>query len=131
MTSGSSTGRSAQPSSGNSTNVVPTTTRCSRQCDSPATMASRESLAPCKKNNNATAATVMPSSAWAATPEAGNTLARVTVPSKAKVKLSGRKRERAMGDSAAAAQKMQKSGAYKPQRHALDRSPISKRNGFL
>ena len=96
VTSGSNTGRNTQPSNGNNTNVAPTTTRCSRQCDNPALMASRESLAPCRKNSSAMAATVTPSITRATAPEAGNTLASVTTHTNAKVKLSGRKRERVM-----------------------------------
>ena len=97
VTSGSSTGRSAQPSNGNNTKVEATTTRCSRQWPRPATMASRDSLAPCRKNSSATAATVSPSKKCATAPAAGSRLANATVDRSASVKLSGRKRERAMG----------------------------------
>ena len=46
VTSGESTGLSAQPSSGNSTKVLMKIQMCSRQCPMPARMAWRESLAP-------------------------------------------------------------------------------------
>ena len=100
VTSRCNTGRSTQPSNGNSTNVLATTTRCSRQCDRPATMAWRDSLAPCRKNSSPTAATVSPSKKRATPPAAGSTLASATVVSSARVKLSGRKRERAMAAGA-------------------------------
>src|SRR5208337_1358655 len=51
-------GRSARPASGNRTKVAVKITRCSRQCEAPATTAPRESRAPCKKNNNPIAAEV-------------------------------------------------------------------------
>src|SRR5450830_1545874 len=80
VTSGCNSGRRAQPSSGNSTKVLATTTRCRRQWLMPASTASRESLAPCRKNSRLTAATVSHSKPWATWPEAGSTLASTTGP---------------------------------------------------
>ncbi len=96
VTSGASTGRSASPSSGNSANVLPTTTRCSRQWPMPASTAWRDSLAPCMKNSSATAKVVARSRKAPTGPEAGSTLARATVAARARVKESGRKRKEAM-----------------------------------
>ena len=98
VTSGESTGLSAQPSNGNSKKVLASTSRCRRQWLKPARIASRESLAPCRKNSRLMAATVSASNRWAIAPDTGNRLARVTVLSRASVKLSGRSLERAMGN---------------------------------
>jgi len=58
VTSGASNGLSAMPSSGNIRNVQASTSACSRQCVKPATIASRESFAPCMKNSSAIDAVV-------------------------------------------------------------------------
>ncbi|CAJ3473162.1 Uncharacterised protein [Burkholderia pseudomallei] len=96
VTSGVSTGLSARPSSGNSANVLSSTSACSRQCVAPATIASRESFAPCRKNSRPTAMSVAQLNACAASPRHGRKLASTTVPTSASVKLSGTKRERAI-----------------------------------
>ncbi|CFN68243.1 Uncharacterised protein [Bordetella pertussis] len=59
VTSGSSTGLRATPSSGNIRNVAEKIVRCRRQCVTPATMASRDRRAPCRKNSSATARLVI------------------------------------------------------------------------
>ncbi|MCY1215860.1 hypothetical protein D9M72_277160 [compost metagenome] len=96
VTSGPSTGRSASPSTGNRMKVQANTSRCSRQCVMPARIASRDSLAPCRKNSSPIATVVRPSKKCATRPLAGSRLARVTTATSVSVKLSGRKRERAM-----------------------------------
>ncbi len=97
VTRGSSTGRSAQPSRGKSTKVAAKMVRCRRQWPMPAKMASRESLAPCRKNSRLTMSVVATSSHCDTAPEAGRKLASATVDSSISVKLSGAKRGRAMG----------------------------------
>ncbi|MNP77268.1 hypothetical protein D3C76_1746610 [compost metagenome] len=59
-------------------------------------MASRDSLAPCRKNSRAMAMSVIHSKAVATWPCAGNRVAVATTASRVRVKLSGRRRERAM-----------------------------------
>ena len=97
VTKGSSNGRSAQPSNGNNTKVQANTSKCSRQWVMPAMIASRESLVPCMKNNRPMAKLVSHSKPCALRPCAGKKLARSTTAIRVSVKLSGRKRGRAMG----------------------------------
>ena len=59
VTSGESTGRSAQPRMGNITKVATKIHTCSFQWPMPARMAWRESLAPCRKNSRLTMPVVM------------------------------------------------------------------------
>ena len=73
---------------GNSTKVVPAIAACSRQLVMPATTASRDSRAPCRKNSAAMAN--MPT-AWqmaALLPSQGSTVASNTVAAKATTNLS-------------------------------------------
>src|SRR5271167_49885 len=84
--------RSARPASGNRTKLAAKITRCSRQCEAPATMAARDSRAPCEKNNSPIAAEVRAAKSWAPAPWQGNTNAIVTVAAIARVNSSGRKR---------------------------------------
>jgi hypothetical protein len=81
-------GDSSSPTSGKTTNVARTTNAWRRTCATPARMASRESLAPWRKNKRAIAAFASHPSAVAASPLTGNTLARATVPRSASVKRS-------------------------------------------
>jgi hypothetical protein len=86
-------GRSANPTIGNSANVAAKTSRWSRQCSAPATIAARDSRAPCKKNSTAIATDVRASNTSASAPRHGSRNARMTVPAIARVNSSGRKRE--------------------------------------
>src|SRR6185312_15405656 len=97
VTSGASSGRNAQPISGNSTKVLPSTTRCSLQCVTPASTACRDSLAPCRKNSSMIAPSVSQPNAVAHAPRQGSTLDSSTVSSSAQVKRSGRKRRSMRG----------------------------------
>ena len=76
------------PSRGNMANVHRNTSRCRRQCVTPAMIASRDSLAPCMKNNRAMARLVISANTVDASPRHGSTLARITVPIRAIVNLS-------------------------------------------
>lgn len=97
VTSGASRGRNTQPISGNSTKVLVNTTRCSRQCVTPASTACRDSLAPCRKNSSMIAPSVSQPNAVAHAPRQGSTLDSSTVSSSAQVKRSGRKRRSMRG----------------------------------
>ena len=74
-----------RPSSGNSAKVAASTVRCNRQCPAPATSASRDSLAPCKKNNSTIPASAMMPMACASPPRAGNSEASTTVSNSAMI----------------------------------------------
>ncbi|ERO65218.1 hypothetical protein P308_20145 [Pseudomonas piscis] len=95
-TMGESSGLSARPSSGNSTNVRPKTSKCRRQWPAPAMIASRESLAPWRKNSRPMARLVSQAKPVATWPLAGRKLASKTTPIRVRVKLSGNRRERDM-----------------------------------
>lgn len=77
--------RVSVPSSGNSTKVHASTSRCRRQLVRPAITASRDSLAPCRKNSNAIARLVTISNTPAAWPRHGSSVARITVRMSARV----------------------------------------------
>ncbi|MNT58641.1 hypothetical protein D3C72_1960910 [compost metagenome] len=95
----SASGRSARPRSGNRTKVLASTSKCKRQCMAPATTASRDSLAPCRKNRAPMATVVMLPKTTAVWPVQGRKVASATVTSRAMVKLSGfRLRSRAAGE---------------------------------
>jgi hypothetical protein len=79
VSSASASGFMASPSSGNITKVLASTSRCSRQCVRPDTSASRDSLAPWRKNSRPMAKVVTWPRATAAPPEAGRKLARATI----------------------------------------------------
>ena len=96
---GDSTGLSARPSNGNSTKVRLNTSKCKRQWPAPATMALRDSLAPCRKNSSAMARLVTQPNATAVWPLAGSSEARITVAIRVRVKLSGRNRGRVISNS--------------------------------
>jgi hypothetical protein len=83
--------------------VLASTSRCRRQCVAPATIASRDSLAPCRKNSSPTAMLVSQLNGVEASPCTGRRLARITVPTRHSVKLSGRNFGRAIGISGRAA----------------------------
>jgi hypothetical protein len=83
-------GRASSPSSGNKPNVAPSTNACRRVCPMPATMASRESFAPCRKNNSPMQSSVATESPWAKAPCAGATVATSTVTKMATVNRSRR-----------------------------------------
>ncbi len=70
--------RIARPSAGNSTKVEAAASRCSRQWLMPATIASRDSLAPCRKNKRVMAALVTQPITTAPSPRQGTRLARAT-----------------------------------------------------
>src|SRR5258706_4080105 len=89
VTSGASTGLSARPSSGNSTNVLSRTTRCRRQCVAPATIAPRGNLAPCRKNSRLIEMFAIKLTVTAVCPRQGSRLAAITVATSASVKLPG------------------------------------------
>src|SRR5579863_2554308 len=99
VTGGESSGLSAKPSTGNITNVLRSTTAWRRQCVAPATIASRDSFAPCRKKSRPIAMFVIQLNATAASPLHGSTLATMTVPTSISVKLSGRNFGRAIVDS--------------------------------
>ena len=90
VTSGANTGLSASPSIGNRIKVLANTSKCNRQWVAPATMAWRESLAPCRKNSRPMATPVRVSKKGAIVPRTGQPLASVTVATRASVKLSGK-----------------------------------------
>ena len=95
----SASGRRARPSKGNKMNVLASTSKCRRQCMTPATTASRDSLAPCRKNRAPMATVVTWPKTTAVWPVQGRKLASATVTSRAMVKLSGfRLRNRAAGE---------------------------------
>ena len=73
------------PASGNSTKVAASTIRCSRQCPAPAKIASRDSLAPCRKNSSTMPASAAQLMKPAKPPRAGNSEASNTVPSSATI----------------------------------------------
>lgn len=76
--------------------VLANTSRCRRQWVAPATIAWRDSLAPCRKNSRPMARLVIQPKATATVPWQGSRLATVTVATNARVKLSGSRRGRAM-----------------------------------
>ncbi|MNE55423.1 hypothetical protein D3C80_1502550 [compost metagenome] len=80
------------PSSGKSAKVLRNTTRCSFQWLIPATIASRESFAPCMKNNRAIAAVVKCSKKVCQIPSQGNNEANSTTISSTSKNLSIRRR---------------------------------------
>ncbi|MNC44858.1 hypothetical protein D3C75_937820 [compost metagenome] len=92
-TSGTNSGLKARPSNGNSTKVQENTSKCRRQCPAPAMIASRDSLAPCRKNSRPMARLVSQPKYTAPSPEQGSTVAISTTPSKARVKLSNNMRK--------------------------------------
>ncbi|MCW0417071.1 hypothetical protein NB689_002825 [Xanthomonas sacchari] len=85
-------GLNSRPSSGNRMKVAAKMVRCRRQCNAPATMASRDSRAPCRKNSAAIARSVTTSITDAARPCTGSSEASSTVHSSARVKGSMRRR---------------------------------------
>ncbi len=74
--------RMTRPSTGNRTKVEAATSRCRRQWPMPAMIASRDSLAPCRKNNRVMAALVIQPNTTAPSPRQGRTLAKATVPTR-------------------------------------------------
>lgn len=82
----------ASPSSGNSAKVLRNTSRCSFQWLMPATIASRDSLAPCIKNSSAMAAVVRCSKKVFQMPSQGNSEATITTKIRTNKNLSMRKR---------------------------------------
>ncbi len=96
VTSGSNAGLNNSPSNGNNTKVASNTVKCRRQCSAPCTTASRDSLAPCRKNSKPIASVVIKLKDTATWPLAGNRLATRTVVTNNNVKLSGKKRGRTM-----------------------------------
>ncbi|MNE45373.1 hypothetical protein D3C80_1396540 [compost metagenome] len=87
-TSGRNNGLNSMPSNGNITKVQANTSRCRRQCPAPAATASRDNLAPCKKNSRPMARLVSPPNTTAPLPSQGNRVAMRMTPSNARVKLS-------------------------------------------
>ncbi len=88
------TAAAARPRMGNRTKVEARTVRCSRQWPMPCSTASRDSLAPCRKNSSTMAALVMTPNTTAPGPRAGSTLARITDVTRATMNGSGMKRLR-------------------------------------
>src|SRR5690606_36015463 len=82
----------ARPRIGNRMNVDESTARCSLQCVMPATTASRDSRAPCRKNRSPTANCVASANHSANSPCTGSTDANRMVTISMRVNLSGRKR---------------------------------------
>jgi len=82
----------ARPSSGNRMKVEASVSRCRRGCFSPDRAASRESLAPCRKNSSEMAALLAMCMKCSKLPVAGKKVASSTVPMSNWVKRSGRKR---------------------------------------
>ncbi|MNV55868.1 hypothetical protein D3C71_1481190 [compost metagenome] len=78
------------PSAGKIMKVLNITHRCSRQLLLPARMASRDSLAPCRKNSRAMAAMVSAFSQPTNSPRAGRNEASSTVAINVRVKRSGK-----------------------------------------
>ncbi len=76
--------RAARPSSGKARKVIAMTARCSRQLRAPATMASRDSRAPWRKNSAKIAAAVTALANVAHAPRAGSTVASAIAPSSAR-----------------------------------------------
>ncbi|MNQ98724.1 hypothetical protein D3C85_1144290 [compost metagenome] len=89
--------RSASPSTGNRMKVQARISACSRTSFTPATMASVERRAPCRKNSNAMATLLATIMNDAPLPTAGKTLAKATVAIRRSVNWSGRKRRMAEG----------------------------------
>src|SRR5690554_6254812 len=80
--------------SGNKIKVQANTNKCKRQCITPAIMAWRDNLAPCKKNSKAMAKLVSHWKKVAPMPCAGIKVAANTTAIKIKVKLSNKIRKR-------------------------------------
>ncbi len=77
-----------RPTAGNKTKVVPRARAWIRQALSPPRIASRDSLAPCRKNSSAMAASVMIPMIRAPSPWQGSTLASTTLARSARMKGS-------------------------------------------
>jgi hypothetical protein len=75
----------SRPSAGNSTKVKARIVRCSRQWVRPATTASRDSLAPCRKNSRAMAILTTQPTIVAASPRTGRIEASTTMPNRARM----------------------------------------------
>src|SRR5690606_6385511 len=84
-------GLANNPKRGNKAKVKAKTRVCSLQCIIPSTTASRESLAPCRKNRIAIAAVVTQPNTWAACPETGSKLASNIITNNNIVKRSNAK----------------------------------------
>src|SRR5450830_382909 len=97
--SNNNAGLSNRPSKGNTANVHTSTVRCKRQCTIPAITAWRESLAPCMKNSRPIMRVVSQSKTTAVEPVQGRKLAVRTTANNISVRLSGKKRGRAMAVS--------------------------------
>src|SRR5690606_33658162 len=76
---GNKIGFANSPKSGKSANVKANTTTWNFQCMMPCTTASLDSFAPCKKNKIAIAPEVMTPKIFAARPETGTIVAKITM----------------------------------------------------
>src|SRR3546814_16382860 len=76
--SGAISGSAITPKTGKMMKVAEKMLRCKRQCDIPATIASRDRRAPCRKNSRAIAMLVAQPNTAVPTPWAGNKLASAT-----------------------------------------------------
>ncbi|CUJ57262.1 Uncharacterised protein [Achromobacter xylosoxidans] len=97
VSSPGNTARNASPSAGNRMKVHPRISACSRTSLTPATIASVDKRAPCRKNNSEIATLLATIMNDAPLPTAGKKLANATVAIRMRVNWSGRKRRMAGG----------------------------------